>query len=271
MQPVGISVLTSDLILFVSSNYLESAKEIVSFATTSTRIFNIFKQSPENLSFRSLAEYPNENNLSPKIFYFKSKNFLQLPCTSITVNGFKETVATLCKFLPRETLHIIEGSLRSSIGADANKMKAIATISVEYLDPAPANPKVAEIKKALGPELAASELEIIDRISKLGGSDGLMQAAYAKLAASRFNPEDIPAAEAEVQKLARELYSLAIWQDNTIVGGKLFEVRRDLADLDEAARRLATQRGDFFVELCIDVPAHQLRTRCEILNAIINR
>jgi len=296
MQPANyINRLPDELVLFISDD-LENTTEVVSLATTCKHILGIFTKVQENAFFKLCTPSLSLNSLYPKIFHLKSKNFVSLPCTSITICGFKKTVETLCAFFPNSNSPIIEGSLRRPIATDMNK-QAMTALSAEYLDITAANPKVEEIKRTLHIELCASRDAIAKRLPELwgpNGNDGKIQQAYLAIEDARImysshisfeialkqlenNPELITLRDnykyaiATYTNLYNEQKILAIWTGNNITGGKLYGVLRDLADLDGAARRPATQIGDFFAELCQDVSPDQLIECSERLNAIINR
>lgn len=297
MQPTNyINRIPKELVLFISNN-LENTTEVVSLATTCQHILGIFKKVQNNAFFKSFTQNLSPNSLYPKIFHLKSNNFICLPCISITIDGFKKTVEALFAFFPKSNSSVIEGSLRCSIATDKNKQK-MKMLSAEYLDTTAINPKVDEIKPALNIELCASQAAILKRIPEIcgpNGHDGKIQEArlamdHAGLAyhshisfsgalkqLDKDSPEMInlrkkfASTSFEFYSLHNELNTLAVWTGNNITGGKLLEVDEDLADLDGAARRRATQIGDFFAELCQSVSPDQLLECSQRLNAIINR
>ena len=74
----------------------------------------------------------------------------------ITPNGFKQKVAELIKLFPRNNLATIEAALRGAIRSLDNIVRR-GELANAYLDQAPNNPKIEELKQALRIELEASK------------------------------------------------------------------------------------------------------------------
>lgn len=292
MNPINYFKKTPDELVIYIADDLENAVEIVSLATTCQHILGIFTKMQEHAFL----------NLFPNIIRLKSKNFLQLPCSSITINGFKNTREMLYRFfLDKLPYHIIEGTLRNFLATDANKI-VMTVLSTEYLDVSATNRKFKKIQKALEVELHASKNEVDARIVEIcgpNGNDGKIHEAYHACRASDdalaanfcaltnsnlFNTDTEMAHQANLHAyrkhasavkiynhLCAELNTLIIWTGAQITGGKIFELQRDIADPVGAARRHSTKIGNFFAELSQDVQIDQFRERSKILNTILDQ
>ncbi|MBS0604319.1 MAG: hypothetical protein JSS60_04685 [Verrucomicrobia bacterium] len=167
--------------------------------------------------------------ISKKIYVEISNGLAKKPSASITISAFRQKVAELRELFAHNNPVDVEAALRQVL--KANQKQAFRTLSSEFLNPDPANPRVLALKRELKILLETEKAEIEAELSILNGpgrSNGAIEtASRAKEAAC--------AALNDARNELRRAYSAAS-------GGNLHTIDRLLA-LDHTALPVAFQEA----------------------------